>query len=52
MKYYVENWDTQEEIAVFDTEAERKAWMKQNVTVKPYEGGYLKDGTRIALYEW
>jgi len=52
MKYYVENWDTEEVIAEFNTEEERKAWFKNNATLKPNDGAYLEDGTHIAFYEW
>lgn len=51
-KYYVENWDTEEVIAEFDTYEQRQEWIKKNVTIRPNEGGYLEDGTHIAIYEF
>lgn len=51
-KYYVENWDTDEVIAEFDTYEQRQEWIKKNVTIRPNDGGYLEDGTHIAIYEF
>lgn len=50
MKYYVENWDTEEVIAEFDTAEERQEWINRNVTIDCI-GGFLADGTHIAIYE-
>lgn len=50
MKYYVENWETEEVIAEFDSYEQRRDWLEKNVNLT-YVGGYLKDGTRIAIYE-
>jgi hypothetical protein len=52
MKYYVENWETEEVIAEFDTAEERQAWFKKNATLIPSDGAYLEDGTHIAFYEF
>lgn len=46
MKYIVENWDTEEIIAVFDTEEQRELWLLNYSTE-----GYLADGTKISIYE-
>jgi len=51
-KYYVENWDTDEIIAVFDTSKEREDWIKKNVIIRPCDGAYMEDGTHIAIYEF
>lgn len=45
-KYIVENWDTCETIAEFDTEEQRQAWLDENVT-----DGYTAEGIRISIYE-
>lgn len=50
-KYYVENWDTEEVIAEFDTYEQRQEWINKNVTIRS-DGGYLEDGTHIAIYEF
>lgn len=51
MKYYVENWETEEIIAEFETSEQRQEWIIKNVNITP-NGGYLEDGTHIAIYEW
>ena len=51
MRYYVENWETEEIIAEFDTKEQRQDWIDKNVTINR-NGGYLEDGTHIAIYEW
>ena len=50
MKYIVENYLTEEIIKVFDTEEDRKQWLKDNVN-RYSDGGYLDDGTKISIYE-
>lgn len=52
MKYYVENWETEEVIAKFDTYEQRQEWIEKNVTIIHGAGGYLRDGTHIAIYEF
>lgn len=52
MKYYVENWETEEVIAEFDSYEQRQEWIKNNVTIIPNDGGYLEDGTHISIYEF
>ena len=51
MKYYVEDWLTDEVLAVFDTEEERKKWLDENVEYFS-DGAYLADGRKISIYEW
>lgn len=48
--YIVENWDTDEIIMIFNDEDSRQAWLDLNV-VNTDDGGYLKDGTKISIYE-
>lgn len=50
MKYIVENWLTEEVVKVFDTEEERQQWIDDNVNHFS-DGGYLDDGTKIAIHE-
>lgn len=50
MKYVVENWFTGEDIIVFDTEEQRQKWLDENVSQSP-DGGFLKDGTQVGIYE-
>lgn len=55
MKYIVENFDTYETIAEFQTEEQRQAWLDQNVTegyaADGNKAGYTADGIRISIYE-
>lgn len=41
MKYYVENFETEEIIAVFDTEEERNNFINENVVIEN-GAGFLK----------
>ena len=50
MKYYVENWLTEEIIKVFNSDDERMEWLNDNVTYFS-DGGFLDDGTKISIYE-
>lgn len=50
MKYIVENWFTEETLAVFDTEEDRQKWLNDNCDYYS-DGAYLSDGTRISIYE-
>lgn len=50
MKYIVENWLTCEDIIAFDTEEQRQKWLDENVNQSP-DGGFLKDGTQVGIYE-
>lgn len=50
MKYFVENWLTEETIMVFDSEQSRQKWMDENVNYCS-DGGFLDDGTKISIYE-
>ncbi len=51
-KYYVETWKDEKELAVFDTEEERKNWFKENCYMTDH-GGFLKEtNERIAFYEF
>lgn len=50
-KYYVAKWNNDEVIAIFDTDEERQEWLRKNVDID-YNGGYLKDGTKIQIWEW
>ena len=50
MKYIVENWITEEIIAVFDTEDARQKWLDENCDYCS-DGGYLSDGTKVSIYE-
>lgn len=46
MKYYVENWLTEEIIKVFNSDYEREEWLNDNVTYFS-DGGYLDDGGSV-----
>lgn len=46
-RFIVENWDTDEIIAEFQTYEEREAWLEENVI-----DGYTKDGIRVSIYEY
>lgn len=48
--YFVEDWDTEETIECFATEEERDEWLMENMIDTP-NGGFLKDGRRIAIFE-
>ena len=48
--YIVENWDTEEIIMIFESEAYRQAWLDLNVIFCD-NAAYLKNGTRISIYE-
>ena len=50
MKYIVENFNTCEVIAIFESEEGRQAWIDENVSFVDH-AGYMKDGTRISIYE-
>lgn len=45
-RYIVENWETCETIAEFDSEEKRQAWLDENVTE-----GYTSEGIKISIYE-
>lgn len=46
-RFFVEDWDTCETIAEFQTEEKRQAWLDKYVD----EYGFMKDGTRVSIYE-
>jgi hypothetical protein len=49
-RFIVENWNTCETIAVFDSEEERQNWLDNNVTIRD-GAGYMADGVRVSIYE-
>lgn len=49
-KYIVENFDTCEPVAIFDSEEQRQAWLDTYVTVEN-GAGYTTDGVRVSIYE-
>lgn len=46
MKYIVENWDTEETIAEFETEEQRQDWIDNYAP-----DGITADGIKISIYE-
>lgn len=52
MKYIVEDWQTEEELKVFDTEEERDEWMDENCEYFS-DGAFLIDGRKVcATCDW
>ncbi len=56
MKYYVEEWETDEVIAEFETDEERTAWINENCYPNQYMTAYYqKTGhgdVRIAIADY
>lgn len=45
-RFIVENWETEEIIAEFNTHEEREAWLENYV-----DNGHMMDGTRVSIYD-
>ena len=49
MKYYIENWNTEETLFTFDTEEERQKFINKECYIEDGVGFY--NGVRISIYE-